>query len=80
MVEYGSYCYDFRLNAETDMHSWGAANQFCLDDGLKMLQISSRKKDEFINQFLVDTMLFNVDTTFRGVWIGAKGIKSMDNK
>ena len=74
MVEYGSYCIDFRLNEKTDMHSWEAANQFCLDFGMSMLIINSKNKDEFVNQFLVDTLLFNVDTTFRGIWLGAKGI------
>ena len=73
MVEYGSYCIDFRLNEKTDMHSWEAANQLCLDFGMSMLAISSKTKDEFINQFLVDSQLFNVDTTFRGIWLGAKG-------
>ena len=77
MVDYGSYCLDFRLDARYDMHDWAGARADCENYGMKMLQISAQHKDEFINDYLVDTDLFTTESGLLGVWLGASGeIKS----
>ena len=73
MVPYSGACFDFRLNTQTDLHTWHAARQQCEVYGLQMLQISNKNKDEFINDYLVDTDLFPGDGQIKGIWLGGIG-------
>ena len=73
MIEYSSSCIDFRLNEHNDEHSYDGAKQGCKDYGMTLLKIGDKNKDEFINQMLVDTMMFNLDANYHGIWIGARG-------
>ena len=73
MVPFKSYCFDFRLDTRTDLHTWQGARDQCEVYGLKMMQISNSAKDEFINDFLADTQLFTPDGDTKAIWLGAQG-------
>ena len=74
MVEFNSYCLDFRVNERTDLHNWEGANQVCSEFGMGMMQISGQTKDEFVNNYLWNLGLFTNESPYVGIWLGGKGI------
>ena len=78
MVPFKTYCFDFRLDARTDLHTWQGARDQCEVYGLTMMQIRNSEKDEFINTFLADTQLFTSEGDIKAIWLGAQGKKQDD--
>ena len=47
--------------------------QGCKDYSMDMILIKNQQRDEFINDYLVNTGLFTADGAYHGVWTAAHG-------